>query len=83
MWFTGLFLVAVLKDIVLIPVHTTPRDSEKELDELYEVCLVVKDKWKTDVSRVILLLFSIMTSPESSTITHTYILLTYLLFYGL
>ncbi|XP_040922829.1 deoxyribonuclease gamma-like [Toxotes jaculatrix] len=38
----------VLKDIVLIPVHTTPSDSEKELDELFEVFLVVKDKWKTD-----------------------------------
>ncbi|XP_030280022.1 deoxyribonuclease-1-like isoform X2 [Sparus aurata] len=37
-----------LKDIVLIPVHTKPGDSEKELDELYEVFLVVKDKWKTD-----------------------------------
>ncbi|XP_071332640.1 deoxyribonuclease-1-like isoform X2 [Trachinotus anak] len=38
----------VLKDLVLIPVHTRPSDSEKELDELYEVFLVVKDKWKTD-----------------------------------
>ncbi|XP_027144470.1 deoxyribonuclease-1 isoform X1 [Larimichthys crocea] len=38
----------VLKDIVLIPVHTKPWDSEKELDELYDVFLVVKDKWKTD-----------------------------------
>ncbi|XP_019951975.1 deoxyribonuclease-1-like isoform X2 [Paralichthys olivaceus] len=38
----------VLEDIVLIPVHTRPWDSEKELDELYEVVLVVKDKWKTD-----------------------------------
>nr|XP_046254164.1 deoxyribonuclease-1-like 1 [Scatophagus argus] len=38
----------VLKDIVLIPVHTTPWDSEKELDELFDVFLVVKDKWKTD-----------------------------------
>ncbi|XP_072305828.1 deoxyribonuclease-1-like [Eucyclogobius newberryi] len=38
----------VLKDIVLIPVHTMPLDSEKELDELYDVFLVVKDKWKTD-----------------------------------
>ncbi|XP_049436406.1 deoxyribonuclease-1-like isoform X2 [Epinephelus fuscoguttatus] len=38
----------VLKDIVLIPVHTKPWDSEKELDELYDVVLVVKDKWKTD-----------------------------------
>ncbi|KAM4609817.1 deoxyribonuclease-1-like [Polymixia lowei] len=38
----------VLKDLVLIPVHTRPRDSEKELDELYEVFLTVKDKWRTD-----------------------------------
>ncbi|XP_044207629.1 deoxyribonuclease-1-like isoform X1 [Thunnus albacares] len=38
----------VLKDIVLIPVHTRPSDSEKELDELYEVFLAVRDKWKTD-----------------------------------
>ncbi|XP_068585708.1 deoxyribonuclease-1-like isoform X2 [Cebidichthys violaceus] len=38
----------VLKNIVLIPVHAAPWDTEKELDELYEVFLVVKDKWKTD-----------------------------------
>ncbi|KAM6929067.1 deoxyribonuclease-1-like [Lycodopsis pacificus] len=38
----------VLKNIVLIPVHATPWDTERELDELYEVFLVVKDKWKTD-----------------------------------
>uniref|UniRef100_A0A8C6U347 Deoxyribonuclease n=1 Tax=Neogobius melanostomus TaxID=47308 RepID=A0A8C6U347_9GOBI len=38
----------VLKDIVLIPVHSTLRDSEKELDELYDVFMVVKDKWKTN-----------------------------------
>ncbi|XP_020485165.1 deoxyribonuclease-1 isoform X2 [Labrus bergylta] len=38
----------VLKNIVLIPVHTRAWDSEKELDELYEVFLEVKAKWKTD-----------------------------------
>lgn len=38
----------VLKDLVLIPVHTKPDDSEKELDELYDVFQVVKKKWKTD-----------------------------------
>ncbi|KAG7519097.1 deoxyribonuclease-1-like isoform X2 [Solea senegalensis] len=38
----------VLRDLVLIPVHTTPSDSERELDELYEVFLHVRDKWKTD-----------------------------------
>uniref|UniRef100_A0A3P9PTH2 Deoxyribonuclease n=1 Tax=Poecilia reticulata TaxID=8081 RepID=A0A3P9PTH2_POERE len=38
----------VLKDLVLIPVRATPQDSEKELDELYDVFLMVRDKWKTD-----------------------------------
>ncbi|XP_061760170.1 deoxyribonuclease-1-like isoform X2 [Nerophis ophidion] len=38
----------VLKDIVLIPVRTTQWDTEKELDELYDVFLAVKAKWKTD-----------------------------------
>uniref|UniRef100_A0A9R1SK55 Deoxyribonuclease 1 like 4, tandem duplicate 2 n=2 Tax=Cyprinus carpio TaxID=7962 RepID=A0A9R1SK55_CYPCA len=37
-----------LKDLVLIPVHTKPKDSQKELDELYDVFLHVKDKWETD-----------------------------------
>ncbi|XP_067442444.1 deoxyribonuclease 1 like 4, tandem duplicate 1 isoform X1 [Thunnus thynnus] len=37
-----------LKDLVLIPVHTKPEDSEVELDELYDVFLNVKKKWKTD-----------------------------------
>ncbi|KAG9339667.1 hypothetical protein JZ751_023313 [Albula glossodonta] len=38
----------VLRDLVLIPVHTKPQDSERELDELYEVFQAVKRKWKTD-----------------------------------
>ncbi|KAL3974603.1 olfactory receptor [Sarotherodon galilaeus] len=38
----------VLRDIMLIPVRTAPNDSKKELDELYDVFLVVKEKWKTD-----------------------------------
>ncbi|XP_076864814.1 deoxyribonuclease 1 like 4, tandem duplicate 1 isoform X2 [Brachyhypopomus gauderio] len=38
----------VVKDLVLIPVHTKPEDSEKEIDELYDVVQVVKKKWKTD-----------------------------------
>lgn len=42
--------VAVLKNLVLIPVRISPDDTEKELDELYEVFLFAKDKWKTDVS---------------------------------
>uniref|UniRef100_A0A3Q2QSG8 Deoxyribonuclease-1 n=1 Tax=Fundulus heteroclitus TaxID=8078 RepID=A0A3Q2QSG8_FUNHE len=38
----------VIKDLVLIPVHTKPDDSEKELDELYDVVKAVRRKWKTD-----------------------------------
>ncbi|XP_029908186.1 deoxyribonuclease 1 like 4, tandem duplicate 1 [Myripristis murdjan] len=41
-------LNTVLKDLVMIPVHTKPEDSEKELDELYDVFQHVKRKWKTD-----------------------------------
>lgn len=36
-----------VKDFVLIPVHTTPKDSVQEIDELYDVYLVVKEKWAT------------------------------------
>ncbi|KAM6927279.1 deoxyribonuclease gamma-like, partial [Xenentodon cancila] len=38
----------VVKDLVLIPVHTQPEDALKELDELYDVVQVVRKKWKTD-----------------------------------
>ncbi|XP_075880914.1 deoxyribonuclease 1 like 4, tandem duplicate 1 [Nelusetta ayraudi] len=41
-------LNTVLKDLVMIPVHTKPDDSENELDELYDVFLNVKKKWRTD-----------------------------------
>ncbi|XP_061075010.1 deoxyribonuclease gamma-like [Conger conger] len=41
-------LNTVLKDLVMIPVHTKPDDSAKELDELYDVFQTVKKKWKTD-----------------------------------
>ncbi|KAG7493843.1 hypothetical protein JOB18_017397 [Solea senegalensis] len=41
-------LNTVLQDLVLIPVHTKPEDSEKELDELYDVFLHIKQKWHTD-----------------------------------
>ncbi|XP_073500876.1 deoxyribonuclease-1-like isoform X2 [Phyllobates terribilis] len=36
-----------VKDFVLIPVHTTPKDSVQEIDELYDVYLDVSEKWKT------------------------------------
>ncbi|XP_075039579.1 deoxyribonuclease-1-like [Mixophyes fleayi] len=37
-----------VKDFVLIPVHTTPKDSVQEIDELYDVYLDVKEKWGTE-----------------------------------
>ncbi|XP_042568220.1 deoxyribonuclease gamma-like [Cyprinus carpio] len=39
----------VLKDLVLMPVHTKPEDSVKELDKLYDMFQNVKMKRKTDV----------------------------------
>ncbi|KAF7644558.1 hypothetical protein LDENG_00219870 [Lucifuga dentata] len=41
-------LNTVLKDLVMIPVHTKPEDSDKELDELYDVFQHIKKKWRTD-----------------------------------
>ncbi|XP_068196609.1 deoxyribonuclease 1 like 4, tandem duplicate 1 [Antennarius striatus] len=41
-------LDTVLKDLVLIPVHTKPTDSENELDGLYDVFQHVVEKWRTD-----------------------------------
>ncbi|GAA6230628.1 deoxyribonuclease-1-like [Lates japonicus] len=38
----------LVKDLVLIPVHTKPEDSLKELDELYDVVIAVRKKWETD-----------------------------------
>ncbi|XP_038552825.1 deoxyribonuclease-1-like [Micropterus salmoides] len=38
----------VVKDLVLIPVHTKPEDSLKELDELHDVVDAVRKKWGTD-----------------------------------
>lgn len=41
-------LSTVIKDLVLIPVHTQPENSKKELDELYDVVEDVRAMWKTD-----------------------------------
>uniref|UniRef100_A0A3P9QI02 Deoxyribonuclease n=1 Tax=Poecilia reticulata TaxID=8081 RepID=A0A3P9QI02_POERE len=37
-----------LEDLVMIPVHITPKGAEKELDKLYDLFLHVKKKWKTE-----------------------------------
>ncbi|XP_040009482.1 deoxyribonuclease-1-like 1 [Xiphias gladius] len=37
-----------IKDFVLIPQHTTPVNTTKELDALYDVLQIVKKMWKTE-----------------------------------
>lgn len=39
-----------MEDLVLIPVHTKPKDALKELDELHDVVEEVRKRWETDVS---------------------------------
>ncbi|KAI2530182.1 deoxyribonuclease 1 like 3, partial [Homo sapiens] len=37
-----------VKDFVIIPLHTTPETSVKEIDELVEVYTDVKHRWKAE-----------------------------------
>uniref|UniRef100_A0A8D0GGV9 Deoxyribonuclease n=1 Tax=Sphenodon punctatus TaxID=8508 RepID=A0A8D0GGV9_SPHPU len=37
----------VVKDLVIIPQHTTPETAVREIDELYDVYLDVKQRWKS------------------------------------
>ncbi|XP_029007012.2 deoxyribonuclease-1-like isoform X3 [Betta splendens] len=37
-----------VKDLILIPVHTKPEDSLKELDELHDVVQAVRSNWGSD-----------------------------------
>ncbi|XP_045884625.1 deoxyribonuclease-1-like isoform X1 [Micropterus dolomieu] len=38
----------VVKDLVLIPVHTKPKDAERELDALDDVVKAVRKRWRTN-----------------------------------
>ncbi|XP_043977081.1 deoxyribonuclease-1-like [Gambusia affinis] len=38
----------VLEDLVMIPVHITPKGAENELDKLYDLFLHIQKEWKTD-----------------------------------
>lgn len=40
---------AVLPNVVLVPLHTTPKDVEKELNALYDVFLDVSQRWQNEV----------------------------------
>ncbi|XP_045884628.1 deoxyribonuclease-1-like isoform X3 [Micropterus dolomieu] len=44
----GLPTSTVVKDLVLIPVHTKPKDAERELDALDDVVKAVRKRWRTN-----------------------------------
>lgn len=45
-WFQSPF--TAVKDFVIVPLHTTPEDSVKEIDELVDVYTDVKRRWKVE-----------------------------------
>ncbi|XP_006917571.1 deoxyribonuclease gamma [Pteropus alecto] len=45
-WFQSPY--TAVKDFVIIPLHTTPETSVKEIDELADVYMEVKRRWKTE-----------------------------------
>lgn len=42
---------SAIKEFVLIPQHTTPANTTKELDALYDVLQHVRKMWQTEVTR--------------------------------
>lgn len=47
----GFLGLTVLPSLVLVPLHTTPKDVEKELNALYNVFLDVSQRWQSKVGR--------------------------------
>ncbi|XP_010072894.1 PREDICTED: deoxyribonuclease gamma [Pterocles gutturalis] len=37
-----------VKEFVMVPLHTTPETAVREIDELYDVYLDIKQRWKTE-----------------------------------
>lgn len=48
MW-SHMSLLTVAKEFVLIPQHTTPSNATKEIDELYDVFVDIRARWKIEV----------------------------------
>lgn len=44
-----MFSLLVMKDLVLIGQHTSPKRAMKEMDELYIVFTEINRKWRTEV----------------------------------
>uniref|UniRef100_F7IA57 Deoxyribonuclease n=1 Tax=Callithrix jacchus TaxID=9483 RepID=F7IA57_CALJA len=45
-WFQSPY--TVVKDFVIVPLHTTPETSVKEIDELFDVYMDMKHRWKAE-----------------------------------
>lgn len=45
-WFNS--LTTAIKEFVIIPQHTTPETAVREIDELYDVYLDMKQRWNTE-----------------------------------
>lgn len=46
------FVLLVVQNLVLIPVHTKPEDAETELEALHDVVEAVRGRWKTNVGLI-------------------------------
>ncbi|MEJ1274284.1 deoxyribonuclease 1-like 3 [Cricetulus griseus] len=50
-WFQSPF--TAVKDFVIVPLHTTPETSVKEMDELVDVYMDVKRRWKVEETELL------------------------------
>lgn len=70
---------SAVKDFVIVPLHTTPETSVKEMDELVDVYMDVKRRWKVEVRAFVLVPFPTSgrmrgQSPYKSLLSHNLIL---------
>lgn len=63
-----MFSCQVAREFVIIPLHTTPETSVREIDELYDVYLDVKRLWKTEVSHYYSGMFALLNESLKSTL---------------
>lgn len=59
--------LAVLPSVVLVPLHTTPKDVEKELNALYDVFLDVSQRWQNEVGVIAFMREGIVGLPFGKT----------------
>jgi hypothetical protein len=59
--------LAALPSVVLVPLHTTPKDVEKELNALYDVFLDVYQRWQNEVGVIDSMAEGMVQMPFSKT----------------